>query len=504
MLIGGKMSKISNETNEKKSSGLVKSSLIGALAGVSLFGAVTFFTGCDMGGNGDDSNPISISDDGYWVIDGEKTEYKAEGTNGATISDIQLENEEGDKWGIKTRFKITLSDGEVVYSDWITNMNNNATYSASSEQDFMSLVSLGAGCIKLDEDVTLTSEEALALTQDLCINLNGHTLTTNSTNPINVENGITLDISNGSLRMNAEATTKASLRVFAGSTLRLMHVDYVSTGTALMAYGDAARLEVVDCNVVGGTYAVSTNALNSENYGVIIDLKDSTFSTTGDIPAGETVTNYDDTAVMINIPCEVTIDDCELYGDRQAMIVRGGDVVIKDSRLVLTGKYGDATKYLNSSWGNGNEVPMATLVIGDNLANNYAYETTCTIMNTTFISKEMDAPEVYAYGDTDEQDVVVNYMNDLTDSEDLRFVAIGNVDVNFEVNSFSDLEAAMQAVNALSATGVSGRVMLGQDISSDSRQLDQTEIDKYNQFISTSVDKGEYDLTLNFTPNAVQ
>lgn len=493
-VFGGKMKKQDNNKTKK----VLKGTLTGALVCGAMFGGMTMMTGCDMLGGGEDKDPISISEDGYWVIDGEKTEYKAEANEATTVTGISVESEEGDRWGIKTRIKVTLSNGEAIYSNWTTNILANTSYDIETEAELMNLIGQGVENIKLDKDITLTSETTLALTNDLSLDLGGHTLTIESTDPIDIENGIMVEFCNGQIEMTSTSTITATMRVFSGSTLKLCNVEYTSTGTALMAYGDAARLEVVDSIVTGATYAVATNAATDENYGVSIDLRDSEFYTTGDMPAGATVTNYDDTAILINIPCDVNVDGCDIYGDRQAMIVRGGDVMIRDSRLVLSGKYADATKYLNSSWGNGNEVPMASLVVGDNYANGYAYEVNCNVIDTDIISKKLDAPAIYAYGDADEQDVVIVLSGDMTELGEI--VVKGNVDINYEINTFAELDSILDMVSTQNTNGVGAKVVLTQDIASEEGTLEQTGIDRYNNFITNYVDKGDYNVNLRYTP----
>ena len=78
------------------------------------------FSGCDISGQtGGGTTSIQISNDGYWVINGEKTEYKAVGIDGAAGQDgrtptIEISND--GYWvinGEKTEYKAVGTDGET-------------------------------------------------------------------------------------------------------------------------------------------------------------------------------------------------------------------------------------------------------------------------------------------------------------------------------------------------------------------------------------------------------
>ena len=75
------------------------------------------FAGCSDNG-GEDPTTIEISIDGYWVINGVKTEHKAIGTDGANGTDGQtptIEISSDGYWvlnGTKTEFKVVIEDGE--------------------------------------------------------------------------------------------------------------------------------------------------------------------------------------------------------------------------------------------------------------------------------------------------------------------------------------------------------------------------------------------------------
>jgi len=243
-----------------------------------------------------------------------------------------------------------------------------------------------------DLEVTLPN----SITKNFTLDLGGKTLTLRNTKATIVSDGATLTINNG--KINAPDVPYGTVAVFSvleNSAIALDHIDMDTTGSALYPQGNAASVTVTDSTINAGVYAVGTNASNGgANGGVVIKLTGSTFTCTHGYQNGD----GDNCPVMINVPGTLTVDDCTITGNRQAVLVRGGDATIKNSTIKLDTPYAgtDANAYDDKAWGQGNNLPMAALVVGNN-ASAYQYPANCALENTA-VTAPSDYRTVYAYG----------------------------------------------------------------------------------------------------------
>lgn len=259
------------------------------------------------------------------------------------------------------------------------------------------------GTVTLLKDVS--EEVAVPANVKATLELNGKTLTMCNTKSVVLANGADLAIRNGSIvaKQMPNGTTPL-FNIQANSSISLNKVQLDTNGAALFPQGDAAIVEVTDSYVIGGCFAVATNAEKVDNYSVKIVLKDSCFDCRnyGYNPAA----SGDGCAVMINVPGTMEIDGCTITGSRQGMLVRGGTATVRNSSITTTGQFAEGIgKYLDSDWGSGDEVPMAALVVG-NRSHEYLYPVTCVVENTTIDSYNPQVPAIYTYGmGTDDLDV---------------------------------------------------------------------------------------------------
>lgn len=251
------------------------------------------------------------------------------------------------------------------------------------------------GTVTLLKDVS--EEVAVPANVKATLELNGKTLTMCNTKSVVLANGADLAIRNGSIvaKQMPNGTTPL-FNIQANSSISLNKVQLDTNGAALFPQGDAATVEVTDSYVIGGCFAVATNAEKVDNYSVKIVLKDSCFDCRnyGYNPAA----SGDGCAVMINVPGTMEIDGCTITGSRQGMLVRGGTATVRNSSITTTGQFAEGIgKYLDSDWGSGDEVPMAALVVG-NRSHEYLYPVTCVVENTTIDSCNPQVPAIYTYG----------------------------------------------------------------------------------------------------------
>ena len=261
------------------------------------------------------------------------------------------------------------------------------------------------GTVTLLKDVS--EEVAVPANVKATLELNGKTLTMCNTKSVVLANGADLAIRNGSIvaKQMPNGTTPL-FNIQANSSISLNKVQLDTNGAALFPQGDAATVEVTDSYVIGGCFAVATNAEKVDNYSVKIVLRDSCFDCRnyGYNPAA----SGDGCAVMINVPGTMEIDGCTITGSRQGMLVRGGTATVRNSSITTTGQFAEGIgKYLDSDWSSGDEVPMAALVVG-NRSHEYLYPVTCVVENTTIDSYNPQVPAIYTYGmGTDGLDVTL-------------------------------------------------------------------------------------------------
>lgn len=339
----------------------------------------------------------------------------------------------------------------------------NYYYTITTETELFELIEKGAQCFKLGADITLTGK--FEPTSDLFMDLNNFTLNYESvvgTDRLEIheqgEEGnktpINVVFKNGNMNFES-ADGYSSIVVDTGCSISLYDVHYTSNTTALFPRGDTAKVEVVDSIIEAAGYAVGTNAeLDAQGKpkyaGIEISLKDSILKTSS--------ADFDNTAVMINVPGALSIENCEITGDRQALMVRGGNAKVTNSKLVCTGNYNnnDPTKLQvysqGQAWGNGNNVPSATVVVGNN-STLYQYSSELTILNTDIISRKYLTPTIWLNGNPTEQGadfIGAKVVYDVPElNEDFMYSSfIGeNVDLGIMVDSYEKLENIMYAIS---------------------------------------------------------
>ena len=215
-----------------------------------------------------------------------------------------------------------------------------AVESFAGEEDLANLISAAKdrATIKLDDDATLDSldHEGL-LNKDLTIDLNGHTLTINNGNGMEIAEGKTVTFENGTIKANSYKSDHAVLMPTANATVTINNVTFNTTGVALFPYREAAAVNVTNSTIASkGYYAITTNASTKDGKYVTgsnfkINIAKSKLSTSRE--------DSDNACVLVNVPCDLTITDSEITGDRQGLVVRVGTATVKNSKIVTKGSY---------------------------------------------------------------------------------------------------------------------------------------------------------------------
>ena len=276
---------------------------------------------------------------------------------------------------------------------------DEAVARVATAEDLAAAVAEGKTAV-LTEDVTVdtipVNEEG-----DTAIVLGGNTLTTNQTGSITAASGKTISISDGAIIANGTDGSGAAsiLYAVAGGKIELTGVTLETNGTGVLAEGQDATVEVRNSRITALGFCVSSNARNESTHGINIRIENSVLES-------EHVNGYCGSAVMMNVPGTLYIENSTISGENNAVLARGGDITIVDSELsrpyAVEGA-DESSYYIDKDWGNGNVVPMATLLVGNRSASAYQYPANVTLENCTIISSAVGAKTVYLYGNAAEE-----------------------------------------------------------------------------------------------------
>ena len=205
-------------------------------------------------------------------------------------------------------------------------------------------------------------------------------------------------------KYDSEADPSGGISVSGNASLTIEDIQMESSSTCF-AVADQGSLTIRNSTVKADSYAVTSNASNSEQ-NITVTLENSEFS--GNTP------------VLLNIPSIITVNRCTITGDTQGMVVRGGKATITDSNITLTieGSIEDNNSFANyfdsRDWGEGNMVNVAALTIGNKLEGSYQYPTYVSLKGNTTLTVSGEAgslfPVVYAHANSgDGLGVTFNY-----------------------------------------------------------------------------------------------
>ena len=260
----------------------------------------------------------------------------------------------------------------------------------ASGTDISEALKSGKELITLASDVTIEPAAFASVTKST-IDLNGQTLTFGKAETLYVPEGGNLTFRNGEIVANDFDATVAIISANEGSSITLDGVTINTTGTGIGPSNCASdvTIEIKNSELNCGAYGFATNATTPVGSNVKIILADSKFS------ASE--------PVFINIPCEATIDNCDLDGTTHGMVLRGGKATVSNSTITLTytdDDYATIGSYFdNQNWGSGNMLNIAALTVG-NKSTGYQYPSELHLINTTVESAGEHAsyfPALYSW-----------------------------------------------------------------------------------------------------------
>ena len=267
--------------------------------------------------------------------------------------------------------------------------------------------------LTLAKDIEVKS--AITLDKSLTVDLAGHTVTVDVT--ASGADAFTLSVSTSAYSVafkNGTIDGKAKNNTFTLNSYSSLILDAVKVdveclrGIQVRQGSNPASLEIRNgssVKVTDGYYAVATNASKAESTYVSIVIDHSELKTV----STENRTEYkeDTTALLVNVPSSLLITDSKIIGERQGAIIRGADTVhtkkIIRTSIETTSEKTDYSDDLTECWKEGNGVPLAALVIGDN-SSSYPFGTTVELEDVTLTNKEKTTRRsIYVYQDNDEK-----------------------------------------------------------------------------------------------------
>ena len=254
----------------------------------------------------------------------------------------------------------------------------------------------------------------LKIPNNSVIDLNGHDLTYTGTTTVTFSGAIgsgkeasIIDSSvsgseiGGSLIIDGERPDGvASVFEIINTTLNVRNIGVQSTGCVFFPKGSDAELNITNCDITtSGVFCVSTNAGSQANYGVTINILNSSLTANSN--------NKDDCGIMMNVSGTLNIENSTITGNRQGVIARAGDVNIVNSEITVTGAWAeqsgnDADKYYDSDWQISNETPSAAIVIG-NRNGTYFADADVNINDSKIVSKNDDLSAMHVDATTTAQ-----------------------------------------------------------------------------------------------------
>ncbi len=296
-----------------------------------------------------------------------------------------------------------LYKGEVV----ATVTKENSSVSITAIMEYFATGKSGKSYKELKGTI---DEEITFVPGNYTFDLNGETLNIKGIVLPKSEKEYTVTIKNG----NIEGAEYNAFTQYSNSRLILDHVniDWTSKGVNAVCFlyqgSNPVWLEVKDSILKNNVYGIGTNASEGTDY-VYVTVDNSSVTTTS--------SDEDNTAVLFNVPGELKISNSTISGERQGVIVRGGEATISNSTIVSSGSSTKYNDYSNSKWGTGNEVPCAVLVIGNRTDNSYRYPTTVSLDNVTLSSTDETRKLMYVYQNEGAPEVTVSgTLKDLYDS----------------------------------------------------------------------------------------
>lgn len=341
---------------------------------------------------------------GYYYI------FAADG-NTSYAMDVTTYDQNGTQMGVRNLSQIPVQKNKLttVIGNFYTNegtlqiivedpFEEPETVVVSDGQSLADAINDGEPKITLNADIDMASSIVLK-DPDIKteLDLNGNTLTFEANTLVNVaESEITFK--NGTISaQNLPDVVNDLMAVGENGTIILDNVTLKTNGSGIGTEQtkNGGHIIIRNSEIQASAYALSTNATLPVSQNVKIEIIGSTLKS--------------ESPLLINIPCDITVEDCNIFGTTQGTIIRGGTAKIINSSITLTydgNDYEDIAAYFNNrNWGSGNMVNVAALTIGNKAPSAYQYPTDVTLENTELILAGAHGsafPALYAFANEGE------------------------------------------------------------------------------------------------------
>ena len=324
--------------------------------------------------------------------------------NGGTFTgEYAIYEEDVQNEAARDQIKLTVNDGTFNGAIYSQNNPNAIVKGTYSDPAVLHYLAEGADVkIKMTADNEIASE--VSVSQKAEINLNDHKLKVSAY--FSTIGSGSLAISNGSIECVDLSGNNPQIRSYGSSHMSFDDVKMTSNGSAVYV-GDKCNFTIKNSTIEAQVFGISTNASDSKQ-NPTINIKSCTI--TGSDP------------VFVNIPCSLTVKDSNLNGTMHGAVVRGGTATFTDCQISLNYPDDDANDmanyFVSRDWGQGNEVNLAAMTIGNKTSTAYQYPTNVSLFNTE-VKVEGDYanyfPSLYAYANSGEGlGVTLAYDNDCT------------------------------------------------------------------------------------------
>ena len=286
-----------------------------------------------------------------------------------------------------------IGDSYFVTKAGVTPVANNAGFqaaignAASGETIVLTApLTLTSTTIVSDKEVNIDLAD-----NTLVLNKNVYTATSNQEAYDSEATG-TITFKNGTI----ECAGAYSLCPFGKGKMELDNVTLTSANDSPLFVKHGSTLIVKNSKINAKYYGITTNASNpNQNVTIVVD--------NCEITAGE--------PILVNIPCNLTVTKSTMNGKWHGTVVRGGTATFTDCKIVLDYVDSDAAdvaanyNWMGATWGSGNSITIAALVLGNHAPSAYQYPTNVTLKNTTVACEGVNAslfPSVYSYANQGE------------------------------------------------------------------------------------------------------
>lgn len=365
----------------------------------------------DLDGNGEKESYKYLSM-GYFLAGAEKAtltsaafEFKPEAGESIVL------NEGLNNIPVQRNYRTNII-GNILSSDINLNISVDPIYAddhnttvAVADADALKAALTEGKDVMLSANVDLGTDQLNLSGADkaVTIDLNGKTLSGTKgsyADLVVVADGASVKFMNGSIVARENTSTMhQGLKANNGGAITLEGVKMDGFGYSVTALKDA-KITVKNSVINSIWLGVSTNATVKDGEPAFsnptITLENSEF--------------YGEAPIMFNVPGTLTLNNVKAAGLWQGLIVRGGTAVVTDSEISQIYKVGEndcdkapaeaAQLYLTSTWRDGNNLPLAALIMGNRGDGAYNYPTNVTLNNTKIIATDTTFPAIYAYEST--------------------------------------------------------------------------------------------------------